>query len=74
MSIQKNFAKKLKEIRLKKWISQEALASKAWVHRTYIWMIERCEKNPTLISLEKLAKALDVKVVDLLDFSDKKYL
>ena len=50
-------------------ISQEDLADKAGLHRTYIGMIERAEKNITLINMEKIAKALGVKIEDLLKSS-----
>lgn len=59
------FGKKVKELRLKQNISQEKLAEKANVHRTYIGMIERAEKNITLINIEKIAKALEVNIYDL---------
>ena len=55
-------------MREKKDLSQEMLASKAGVHRTYVGMIERGEKNVTLNSAEKFARALGVKVRDLIDF------
>lgn len=59
------FGKRVKELRIKQNISQEKLAEKANVHRTYIGMIERAEKNITLINIEKIAKALDVNINDL---------
>ena len=43
-------------------ISQEELASRADVHRTYIGMIERAEKNITLENIEKICKALGLTV------------
>ncbi|WP_104722467.1 helix-turn-helix domain-containing protein [Helicobacter mesocricetorum] len=57
---------KIREIRQSKGLSQEQLAEIAEVHRTYIGMIERAEKNITLVSLEKIAKALGVETKDLL--------
>ena len=51
-------------------ISQEELAHKADLHRTYIGMIERAEKNITLVNIEKIANALEVKIEDLLKHSD----
>ena len=47
-------------------ISQEELAHRADLHRTYIGMIERAEKNITLINMERIANALQVKIEDLL--------
>ena len=59
------FGKKVREIRLKQNLSQEKLATKAGVHRTYIGMIERAEKNITLGNIEKIAKALGLSVKEL---------
>jgi transcriptional regulator with XRE-family HTH domain len=47
-------------------ISQEELAHRADLHRTYIGMIERAEKNITLVNIEKIANALQVNIGDLL--------
>ena len=60
------FGEKVREERLKKGLSQEGLAAKAGVHRTYIGMIERGEKNITLINIKKVAKALDLAIDKLL--------
>ena len=46
-------------------LSQEQLAERAGLHRTYIGMIERSEKNITLRNIEKLANALNVNIKDL---------
>ena len=46
-------------------LSQEQLADMAGVHRTYIGMVERAEKNITLRNIKKIAKALDVNIKDL---------
>lgn len=59
------FGKKVREIRVKQNLSQEKLATKAGVHRTYIGMIERAEKNITLENIEKVAKALGLSVKEL---------
>jgi len=53
-------------------ISQEELAHKAELHRTYIGMIERAEKNITLVNIEKIANALEVKIEDLIKISNGK--
>lgn len=61
----KLFGDKVREIRKEKGLSQEQLAYKADLHRTYIGMIERAEKNITLTSIEKIANALDVDITKL---------
>lgn len=61
------FGKKVAEERKKRGISQERLGELAKVHRTYIGMIERAEKNVTLTSMEKIAKALKIRLGDLID-------
>ena len=62
------FGNKVRKERNKLGLSQEELAAKAGVHRTYIGMIERAEKNITLENIEKVAKALNLKLSDF--FSD----
>ncbi|NJL62286.1 MAG: helix-turn-helix transcriptional regulator [Methylacidiphilales bacterium] len=59
------FGQKIREERLKKNLSQEQLADRAGVHRTYIGMIERAEKNITLINIQKIAKALEIQIAYL---------
>ena len=56
------FAQKVRSERKKLGISQEELASRADVHRTYIGMIERAEKNITLENIEKICNALNLNV------------
>ena len=56
------FGEKVRHERLKQGLSQEDLADKAGVHRTYIGMIERAEKNITLLNIEKISMALNVPV------------
>lgn len=48
-------------------VSQEELADLAGIHRTYISGVERGVRNPTIIVLEKIAKALKVKSSALLE-------
>ena len=66
-NILKKFGKRVKAERLKQNLSQEELAEKAGVHRTYIGMIERAEKNITLQNIEKIAKALCISLDKLMD-------
>lgn len=60
------FGERVREIRKAKRLSQEELAHKANLHRTYIGMIERGEKNITLLNIEKIAQALEIEIEDLL--------
>lgn len=61
------FGDKVRKERNRKGLSQEELASRAGVHRTYIGMIERAEKNITLENIGKVAKALGTQVKELFD-------
>ena len=61
------FGRNVQKYRKGKDISQEKLAEIAGVHRTYVGMIERAEKNITLRNMEKIANALNVKIKDLLE-------
>ncbi len=60
------FGERVREIRKEKSLSQEELAHKADLHRTYIGMIERAEKNITLVNIKKIANALGVNIKELL--------
>jgi len=65
MCIKEKFWDRVRELRKKTWYSQEKLASVSWLHRTYIWNVERWEKNLSLENIEKMAKSLNVKIEDL---------
>ncbi len=60
------FGSKVRKYRESLNLSQEELAELANLHRTYIGMIERAEKNITLLNIEKISKALDVEITNLL--------
>lgn len=60
------FGEKVRDLRKKKELSQEQLAFKADMHRTYIGMIERAEKNISLSNIYKIALALNVSMAELL--------
>ena len=61
------FGRNVQKYRKEKLISQEKLAEIAGLHRTYVGMIERAEKNITLRNMEKMANALNVEIKDLLE-------
>lgn len=59
--------KKIRASRLAKELSQEQLAFKCRLHRTYISDVERGTRNISLANLEKISKALDMQVQDLFE-------
>lgn len=61
------FGEKVRLERTRRKLSQEELASKAGVHRTYIGMIERAEKNITLENITKIARALNISLGNLFE-------
>ena len=60
------FGKKLREVRLKKKLSQGDVAKILGVHRSYISGLERGARNPSLITAQKVAKALGVSIKEIL--------
>jgi transcriptional regulator with XRE-family HTH domain len=60
------FGRRVRELRQVRNISQEELAHLAGVHRTYIGMIERGEKNITLLNILRVAEALKCEAADLI--------
>ncbi|MBO7083511.1 MAG: helix-turn-helix transcriptional regulator [Bacteroidales bacterium] len=59
------FGKRVAALRKKQKLSQEALAERCSLFRTYIGAIERGEKSPTLNTIEKIAEGLRVSIVEL---------
>lgn len=68
MDIRKKFGQHLRELRQQKKLTQEELADKAGMHFTYIGQIERGIRNPSLVNLYKLSRALKVPAGQLLPF------
>mgnify|MGYP001587693161 CR=1 FL=1 len=60
------FGKKLREIRLKKELSQGDVSRILHVHRSYISGLERGMRNPSLLTVQKIARALGVNAKDLI--------
>jgi len=71
-NVLQKFARRMRELRKMKKMSQEKLAEKADISLTFIGYLERAEKNPTLTTLNKIAKALDMSLSEILGFSDDK--
>lgn len=65
LSINQRFGKAIRRRRRELDLSQEELAERADLHRTYISNIERGELNPSLETMEKLVKALDISFTAL---------
>ncbi len=66
MDIRKVIAHNVREFRQERIWSQEELADRAGVHRTYISQVERAVTNPTATVIAKIADALGVKPAELL--------
>ncbi len=66
--VQEKFAKKLNSIRESRGLSQEELAFMCGIDRTYIGRIERLERNPSLVVLQKIADGLGISLIELLTF------
>lgn len=64
MDILEKMAFNVRRIRVANGISQDELALISNVERAYVGHIERGKKNPTVITLDKLARALDCSVAD----------
>lgn len=62
------FGKRLADLRKASGLSQESFAYKCGVDRTYIGIVERGEKSPTLNTLDKIAKGLNITLSHLMDF------
>ena len=67
-NIQKLIGDRLRDLRRRKGLSQEKLGWKAKLHYTYIGAIERGEKNVSIITLGKIAKALGISVNEIFNF------
>ena len=59
------FAQRIKTLREAQGLSQEKLAERAGLHRTYIGMVERLERNPSLVCIYKIANGLGVSITEL---------
>ncbi len=64
MDIQQIFGLRLRELRLEKGLSQEALGLKAELDRTYITSVENGKRNVSIQAIQKIIKALDISFSD----------
>lgn len=65
MDARRCLAVNIRKLRVRRGLSQEAFADHAGIDRTYVSRIERGLQNPSLSIIEKLARALDVKLSEL---------
>lgn len=65
MKLRKIFSNNMRKYRVEQNLSQEELADKADVHRTYIGSVERGERNITIDMIEKICMALNLPIIDL---------
>lgn len=60
-----SFGQRVQKLRTDKHLSQEQLAEAASMHRTYIGMVERAERNISLKNIARIARALQVDMKEL---------
>jgi transcriptional regulator with XRE-family HTH domain len=68
VELQERFGERVRKLRQSQGLSQEELAFKAGVHRTYLGGIERGERNLALKNIVSIARALDVPLSELFSF------
>jgi len=64
--IRLRFGRRVRQLRLARRLSQEELAFRAGLHRTYVSSTERGQRNVGLLNIERLAKALGVQPSELI--------
>ena len=65
MDVRERLSKNLQNLRRERGLSQEDLAHKAEIHQTYLSGVESGKRNPSVLVLDRIAKALGVDIVDL---------
>ena len=66
----KKFGRRVRELRQERNLTQQELSEKIGVSTNYIGMIERGERNTSLLKVFKLSKILDVKTSELFIYED----
>ena len=67
MDITQRISKNIRRLRKERKLTQEVIAGLDGLHPKYIGMIERCERQITVVSLEKISNALNVGLIDLVE-------
>lgn len=73
MELESVFGEVLREIRLENKFSQEELAFKCGLDRTYISLLERGKRKPTITTVFILAEALMISPTQLISITEKRY-
>lgn len=71
VKLEQAFGKVLQELRAERQISQEELGFRSGYHRTYISLLERGKKNPSLQTVFQLARALNAEPTEILKRVEK---
>lgn len=66
-TVRELFARRVKELRAARGWSQDELAAKSGLHRSYVGIVERGEKSATLDTVERIAKAFNVEVSEFFE-------
>ncbi len=66
--ILKSFGNRIRTLRAERKISQEELADRCGLHKNYIGMVERGERNPSLLNIKKIVDAFGLKLSDFFNF------
>ncbi|HEV7310764.1 helix-turn-helix transcriptional regulator [Ensifer sp.] len=74
MDVRQLVALNLRRLRVARQISQDDLALAAGIERSYACHLERGAKNPTIVTLQKLAQAVECEIGSLLSKSQKAQL
>ncbi len=65
MDVGRRIGANIRRLREAAGLSQEELADRSGLHRTYISQVERAVKNATIVSLDKIARGLGVQLTEL---------
>lgn len=67
-NILNKFGIRIKELRIEKDLTQEQFADLSGLHKNYIGMVERGERNPSLKNIEVIANAFNISISKLMKF------
>ena len=69
--IRRHFGNRLRQLRLNRGLSQEELAHRCELDRSYIGSVERGERNVSLVNICRIAAALRAEIPELFAWNDK---